>query len=356
MKKTLIGLIALIMAGLPALASAAHGGRIYLQVEENGEAWYVNPVDNSRYYMANGKDAYNIMRGQGLGISDANIKKIPVGLLDCTNEDLDSDGLCDKLEEAVGTSVSNPDTDGDDYSDKTELENWTNPNGEGKLAVDTRLLNRLKGRILIQVEQKGAAWYLNPQDSKRYFLGTADDAYSVMRNLGIGITNKDLEKITVNYTKEIFQQAKHFVVYLPGSWTNETTEITENSKYRGEKLLSKDTFKPAGRDGFIEISVIQPNQVSGIKDFDYSTRSNANTPINKNIHIGVKPALRQYFKYPTTVEVNNIQINQGAEYFVTIMINTHKFILIKAVAPNESDITFYNKAIDQLLSNMKLVY
>lgn len=29
-------------------------GRILLQVESHGEAWYVNPKDEKRYYMADG--------------------------------------------------------------------------------------------------------------------------------------------------------------------------------------------------------------------------------------------------------------------------------------------------------------
>ena len=57
--------------------------------------------------------------------------------------------------------------------------------------VDQTLTERLKGYILLQVEAKGAAWYLNPNDGKRYYLGRPDDAFQVMRNLGLGISNKD---------------------------------------------------------------------------------------------------------------------------------------------------------------------
>jgi hypothetical protein len=41
------------------------------------------------------------------------------------------------------------------------------------------------------VEAHGEAWYVNPADGKRYFLGRAADAYNIMRFLGLGITNKD---------------------------------------------------------------------------------------------------------------------------------------------------------------------
>jgi hypothetical protein len=60
------------------------------------------------------------------------------------------------------------------------------------------LTSRLKGRILLQVEANGEAWYLNPTTEKRSFLGRPHDAFSIMRNQGIGITNIDLGKIPVN--------------------------------------------------------------------------------------------------------------------------------------------------------------
>ena len=59
------------------------------------------------------------------------------------------------------------------------------------------LVNRLKGKILLQVESKGEAWYVSPVDGKRHLLGKPDDALEVMKKLGLGITNRDLAKIRV---------------------------------------------------------------------------------------------------------------------------------------------------------------
>lgn len=55
----------------------------------------------------------------------------------------------------------------------------------------------VKGRILLQVEQNGEAWYVNPVDSKRYYLGRPADAFDIMRNLGLGITDNDLSQISI---------------------------------------------------------------------------------------------------------------------------------------------------------------
>ena len=57
-------------------------GRILLQVEQHGEAWYVDPVSNKRYYMKDGDAAYQIMRKLSLGITDVDLARIPAGQID----------------------------------------------------------------------------------------------------------------------------------------------------------------------------------------------------------------------------------------------------------------------------------
>lgn len=59
---------------------------------------------------------------------------------------------------------------------------------------------RMKGSILLQVESRGEAWYVNPKNNKRYFLGRAEDAFNVMRQLGVGITNSNLNTIPAGKT------------------------------------------------------------------------------------------------------------------------------------------------------------
>lgn len=124
-------------------------GKILLQVQRRGEAWYINPVNDKRYFLRDGDAAYQIMRKLGLGITDRDLAKIP----------------------EAGTSQTG----------------------------DTRLINRLKGKILLQVEKRGEAWYINPVDGKRYYLKDGPTAYQFMRNLGLGIRTQDL--ITIPYTR-----------------------------------------------------------------------------------------------------------------------------------------------------------
>ncbi|MDD4290481.1 MAG: hypothetical protein PHH83_04435 [Patescibacteria group bacterium] len=57
--------------------------------------------------------------------------------------------------------------------------------------IDENLSSKLKGQLLLQVEDHGRIWYVNPGDSKRYEV-TFAGALSLFRRLSLGISNKDL--------------------------------------------------------------------------------------------------------------------------------------------------------------------
>jgi len=173
-------------------------GRILLQVESHGEAWYVNPADNERYYLRDGDAAFNVMRQMGAGITNSNLSKISIEEYNFNGEDSDNDGVPDAVEDALGTNKYKVDSDNDGYSDRTEVVHGYNPLGPGTIITDNDLSSSQSGKILLQVESNGEAWYVNPNNHKRYFLGRPNDAYNLMRNLGLGITNNDLNNIAIS--------------------------------------------------------------------------------------------------------------------------------------------------------------
>lgn len=122
-------------------------GRILLDVEQNGEAWYVYPPTGERYYMGRPSDAFEIMSDLGLGISNADLARIPT-----------SDSS------ATGSQI---------------------------------LRSQLSGRVLLQVEEHGEAWYVYPENLRRYYLGRPADAFSIMSKLGLGISSDNLAHIPI---------------------------------------------------------------------------------------------------------------------------------------------------------------
>ncbi len=121
----------------PAEAKNRLEGKILLQVESTGEAWYVLPDIYERVYLGRPAQAFEIMRNFGLGISSSDLKLF----------------LKESFPESLG------------------------------------------GKIVLAVEQNGEAYYINPDDLKSHYLGRPADAFIVMRNLGLGISNEDLISI-----------------------------------------------------------------------------------------------------------------------------------------------------------------
>lgn len=118
--------------------SSRLSGRILLQVEDKGQAWYVNPADNKKYYLGRPQDALNLMRRFGLGISNNNFAA---------------------LEKNPGA--------------------W----------------RQLAGKILIKTEDSGKAYYFDPVNLRLDYLGRPQDAFNVMRIRGLGIKNSDLNQV-----------------------------------------------------------------------------------------------------------------------------------------------------------------
>ncbi len=196
--------------------AARLSGRILLAVENSGEAWYLSPKNAMRYFLKRPSDAFALMREENVEITNADLRKIPVGLpvnaFGFAWTDSDSDGLPDNLEDALGTDKTLSDSDGDGHSDKDEIINGYNPIGPGVWPIDFNFAAKQSGRIFLAVENNGAAWYINPADNHRYYLGRPADAFNLMRKLGLGISNRDLENITA-YTPDYILSALEQNIY-----------------------------------------------------------------------------------------------------------------------------------------------
>lgn len=150
---------------------------------------------NVKEYVCQGNTATYKIIGCDNGCSSGACVKIPVGVEErALGQDTDSDGLDDRTEDALGTDSEDADSDSDGYLDGVEVKNGFNPLGSGGLKIDNGFAGKQEGKILLQVEGRGEAWYI--KGGKRYYMANGDSAYKIMRYLSVGITNTDLNKIS----------------------------------------------------------------------------------------------------------------------------------------------------------------
>ena len=201
MKKPLFFLMTLVLLFSFALtASAANSitnrlkGRLLLQVEKGGAIWYVNPTDSQKYQVTFA-NALNLFQSFALGITNADLVKIPA----------DTNSIDPYL-----------DTDNDGYPDKQELQNGYSPYiagiGQGRFKTDNNLAKRLKGRLLLQVQQGGAIWYVDINGIRHNVRW--NNLMDLFTRLALGITDKDLETVgtikTSNLCKNINQACQSY--------------------------------------------------------------------------------------------------------------------------------------------------
>lgn len=131
----------------PVNAASPFAGKILLAVEGHGEAWYVNPADSKKYYLGRPADAFQVMRGLAIGISNADFSLL-----------------------------------------------------EKRQLAQTKI-RRLSGRILLKPQDKGRAYYFEPSKLKLYYLGRPADAFQIMKETAVGAANEHIDPIPAGTIK-----------------------------------------------------------------------------------------------------------------------------------------------------------
>ncbi|OGF28028.1 hypothetical protein A2331_02875 [Candidatus Falkowbacteria bacterium RIFOXYB2_FULL_34_18] len=121
-------------------------GRIIVKPEDLGRAYYIHPILNKMFSLGSPNEAFSVMRSQGIGISNNNLTKF--------------------------------------------RENGKN---NDNILIEDDFIDIHLGKIFLQVEENGEAWYINPENGERYFLNRPHDAFGIMQDLGVGITNNDFD-------------------------------------------------------------------------------------------------------------------------------------------------------------------
>lgn len=152
-------LLAALSVGLRANAAAPEEVRSRYAgsfvIESRNDAsyyWYVHPTTLERYAINSSSEFSRFLRNLGTGVRNRDLARI-----------------------ATATSTT--------------------------AAVDYSLANRFRGDILLQVEELGQAWYVNPLDGRRYFLPNGEKGFQVAKDLALDIRDDRLEQIPV--TKQL---------------------------------------------------------------------------------------------------------------------------------------------------------
>ena len=119
-----------------------------LKPTEGGDLWYYDPVSLKRYCLPDADMAYIALGQFGLGITNADLEKIPVA-------------------------------------------------GMGGGEADEKLVDKLRGRILLQVESVGEAWYVAPLSGQRHYLANGAEALNILTWLARSASAKEIFPIPV---------------------------------------------------------------------------------------------------------------------------------------------------------------
>lgn len=180
----LVASIVFIFLGNNVQAANNLSGRILLQVQDKGQAWYINPANNQRYF---------------LKASDESVSELV----------------------KIGLGVSNKDF----------------------LAIQKKAPARLLGRILIKVEDKGKAYYLNPIDKKLSEFKKANDVSELVRKYGLGATNASINKFVVASDPQIkTNSGKEETNNNNGKTNSNQKSITFTWKYKNKDYYLNQNF------------------------------------------------------------------------------------------------------------------
>lgn len=135
---------------LALAATTNYAGKILLINGNPSHLWYVSTITGKRYDLGvSGEQAVAALRGIALGISSANLQKIPVA--------------------------------------------------SSSMKGDVRLRQRLAGRFLLAVQNGGMLWYVNPKDQRRYYLTSNLNSFLFFQSLATNVPAAALQSIPIAF-------------------------------------------------------------------------------------------------------------------------------------------------------------
>lgn len=232
-----------------ALAGTAFVGGI-ISIDNSDDLWYADPTNGQTVDLGSSTTVLANAKKLAVGISNADLAKIPLSALQFSTTDTDKDGLSDALEDSIGTDKTKEDSDSDGYNDMTEVINRYNPLGAGRLALNNNFASRLSGRFFLQVQRRGELWFI--ADGKRVLITNDADPYWFKNNFAQKITEKEWqtknatimspEKILSSAAEAIRQNSSAASMYFTPEMKNaiefSLADLSANSRLAWGNLLS----------------------------------------------------------------------------------------------------------------------
>ena len=171
-------------------------GRFVMRSESRGQIYYLHPAKKQIYYLANAQDFLDLFREEGRGISNMLLNKIPIDFSQMNGDDTDGDGFPDLWEASFGTNSDIADTDEDGFPDLEELKLGFSPLAKDQpMEYSQEITKSVSGFLLLQVENKGQAWYVIPGINRRILFPDLDNSLSVLQDLALGISEENYQKL-----------------------------------------------------------------------------------------------------------------------------------------------------------------
>ena len=221
-------------------------GKLLLQVEDRGRVWYIDP-SSSKKHEVTFDNALVLFQKLALGITNDNLNQIPIS------------------PDSVSYQV---DTDQDGFSDKSEVLSGYNPEitsssthrGNDKLKLNKILANRLQGKLLLQVEDRGRIWYVD-QDGQRHEV-TWKNLMNLFRRLALGINDSDLDQVGLS---QLYHNSEYgFELKFPPAWSDFRPKLRVLDWGEGGSNNSID-FGFEGQDKIFNVSIHSYEQWDKIK-------------------------------------------------------------------------------------------
>ena len=188
MKKII--LLSVIFFVLPLLTHAnedRYSGSVVL--ETNGfdnYYWYIEPESKTKLLLKDGNSVSRLLKTFSLGINNTNLNKL-------------------------------------NLDDNTDYE----------------LLYNLRGKLLLQVEANGIAWYINPLDNKKYKIKNGNEGLKTLQSLAILISSEDIDNIPITDNLN-FNNPEEKEIDFSMYW--KVQEILKYNYYKPDTIKNSDLF------------------------------------------------------------------------------------------------------------------